>query len=125
MTSVCDKTKSKGGIVKVSKYDRVRSESVSQFKAATTKGVVSVAVASSSSVFKQYKSGILNTKDCGTSTHHFVNMVGYGSSGTTQYWIIRNSWGSKWGDNGYIKIAIQEGIGICAIQSAGNLPYTN
>lgn len=48
--------------------------------------------------------------------NHAVTIVGYSNDGeTTPYWIVRNSWGADWGEKGYIRIAIQEGDGVCGI----------
>ena len=48
---------------------------------------------------------------------HAVTIVGYGNDGTQNYYIVRNSWGSSWGDKGYVKIAATPtGSGICGIQ---------
>ena len=64
-----------------------------------------------------YTSGVLNDPACGTSLNHAVAAVGYGVEGGVKYYIIRNSWGSGWGDRGYIKIAAQDsGKGICGVQ---------
>ena len=65
-TGTCSSSMSQGGVVKVTGYSKVTSGSVSQHKAALSKGVVSIALASGSSVFKQYKSGILDSTSCGT-----------------------------------------------------------
>lgn len=67
-------------------------------------------------VFQFYSGGILNSKSCGTNLDHGVLAVGYGKQGTQEYYIVKNSWGPGWGDNGYIKIAAVDGEGICGIQ---------
>jgi len=63
-----------------------------------------------------YKSGVLDSTDCGTVLNHAVAAVGYGTENGKDYYIVRNSWGTSWGDEGYIKIAAVEGKGICGIQ---------
>merc|ERR1711955_77942 len=52
----------------------------------------------------------------GTSTDHAISVVGYGTEGGVPYWLIKNSWGTWWGDNGYIKI--ERGVGMCGIGPA-------
>ena len=42
-----------------------------------------------------------------------VVAVGYGSENGKEYYLIRNAWGTDWGEEGYIRIAIEEGSGIC------------
>ena len=51
--------------------------------------------------------------------------VGYGTEGTMDYYIVRNSWGKVWGDQGYVKIAAVNGVGICGIQQISVYPETN
>ena len=64
-----------------------------------------------------YTSGIMDSSKYGTSLNHAVAaVVYYGSKGGKEYYIVRNSWGASWGDQGYIKIAAVEGKGICGIQ---------
>jgi hypothetical protein len=75
-------------------------------------------------VFQQYTGGILNSKQCGTSLDHAVTAVGYGSEDGQEYYIVRNSWGASWGDQGYIKIAAVNGAGICGIQKQSLWPTT-
>jgi C1A family cysteine protease len=62
-----------------------------------------------------YKSGVLNNTNCGVNTDHDVLAVGYGVENGENYWLVKNSWGTSWGENGFIKIAAVEGEGICGI----------
>jgi len=86
---------------------------------ALTKGPVSIAIEADQSLFQFYKGGILknNATDpddpdsdgvCGTQLDHGVLCVGYGTEefeGKKQgYWIVKNSWGPEWGDDGYIRL---------------------
>lgn len=54
-----------------------------------------------------YKSGILSK--CGETANHAVLVVGY----TKDYWIIKNSWGVLWGENGYIRLATGNTCKVC------------
>jgi len=58
----------------------------------------------------------LNNTNCGTTLDHAVLAVGYGVENGTNYWLVKNSWGTSWGEAGYIKIAAVDGNGICGIQ---------
>jgi len=78
-------------------------------------GPVSVSVEADQDVFQYYTSGVLNDASCGTDLDHGVLAVGYGTSGKTGYWIVKNSWGTAWGDSGYLKIARSSGDGVCGI----------
>jgi len=99
--------------------------------AAIATGPVSVTVEADTAVFQHYTSGVLNSKDCGTTLDHAITAVGYGNEGGQDYYIVRNSWGPDWGDQGYIKIATDNGIGgwfafgICGIQKTSVYPQTN
>ena len=77
---------------------------------------MSVAIQADQKVFQTYKSGIFNSIDCGTELDHATNVVGWGQELGHEYWIMRNSWGPTWGENGYMRVAIREGAGICGIQ---------
>ena len=62
-----------------------------------------------------YVSGILDDEACGEEIDHAVTIVGYGSEEGEDYWLVKNSWGNDWGEQGYIKIAQKPGAGICGI----------
>lgn len=54
------------------------------------------------STWSSYQSGIIKT--CGDVVNHCVQITGYGNDNGTDYWIVRNSWGTSWGMDGYLKI---------------------
>ena len=106
-------------IIKIAGYEEVPSMDGAALKQAVAKAPVSVAVEADSAVFQMYKTGVIDSTACGTSLNHGVVAVGY----TADYWIVRNSWGPSWGDNGYLKIAYKEtGAGICGINQMNSYP---
>jgi len=74
----------------------------------------SLMVALNADKAQSYYGGIMTASNCPTDVNHGVNIVGWGVSGTTEYWIVRNSWGSWWGENGYFRIVT--GKNACGIE---------
>jgi len=72
---------------------------------AVTRQPIPVAIEADQSCFQFYHSGILDDPSCGTNLDHGVLAVGYGTEGGKDYWRIKNSWGTSWGDNGFIRFA--------------------
>ena len=103
-------------------YKTVTANSVDALKTAVALGPVSVAIEADKIAFQYYTGGVLDSTACGTNLDHGVLAVGYGSDNGTPYWLVKNSWGSSWGDNGYVKIAMVDGAGICGIQMAPVYP---
>jgi len=122
----CQYSASQATQVHTTGYTNVRRRSESQLKAAVAQGVVSVAIEADKAVFQQYTSGIFDSSLCGTSLDHGVALVGYGTEGTQNYWILRNSWGTTWGEEGYMRLADDgDGSGICGVQLGAVYPATN
>ena len=73
-------------------------------------GVVSVAIDASPWSFQLYTSGIYDEPSCmPEALDHAVGLVGYGAEDGVKYWIIRNSWGAFWGEDGYIRMVRGKG----------------
>ena len=100
---------------------------------AVSLGPVSVAIEADSRSFQFYSHGIYHNPDCGTNLDHGVLVVGYGTDSSTglDYWIVKNSWGSQWGDDGYILIARGHDLnmgstkyphGVCGIEMSASYP---
>lgn len=67
-------------------------------------GPVSVAIEADTRTFQMYESGVITGSACGTNLDHGVLVVGYGTESNQPYWLVKNSWGSSWGEDGYVKI---------------------
>jgi C1A family cysteine protease len=77
-------------------------------------GPVVVGMDASSVAFQLYVSGVFEDNTCSSVlVNHEMAVVGYGSYGETPYWIVQNSWGAAWGEQGYIRII--RGKNLCGI----------
>ena len=87
-------------------------------KEALTYAPVSIAIEADTRVFQFYSGGIITSDSCGTNLDHGVLVVGYGEDEGTMYWTVKNSWGSSWGESGYVRIERSESTddeGVCGI----------
>ncbi|CAL1272227.1 unnamed protein product [Larinioides sclopetarius] len=75
-------------------------------KAVATVGPISVAIDATHQSFQSYRDGIYDEPQCTTTQlDHAVLVIGYGSEDGTDYWLVKNSWGTSWGSKGYIKMS--------------------
>ena len=102
------------GLLNVVSYKQI-SGTTSAMKDAVWQQPCAVAIDGGSRIFQTYKSGIITTSRCGSQLNHAVTIVGYGSN----FWIVKNSWGTSWGELGYVRIGTGTGTGsgICGIKS--------
>ena len=101
-------------------YVKIKKENCPDLKnAAATIGPISAAMDASHSSFQFYDSGIYNPKKCSeTKLDHGVLVVGFGTENGVDYWLMKNSWGKRWGLQGYFKIAAKNNLcGICTSAS--------
>mmetsp|Transcript_137940 Transcript_137940/g.195192 ORF Transcript_137940/g.195192 Transcript_137940/m.195192 type:complete len:335 (+) Transcript_137940:3-1007(+) len=100
----CSKSKEGKKVGTVTSYTDVPQSNEAQLQLAVAKQPVSVAIEADQPGFQMYHSGVFSGS-CGTQLDHGVLTVGYGTENGQDYWIVKNSWGETWGDQGYIKMA--------------------
>ena len=82
-----------------------------------------IAVDASSIYFQYYKSGIIDIELNETQhLNHAVLLIGYGIDDNGLYWIIQNSWGKYWGEDGFCRIRVKKGEGILLSNLYGVYP---
>ncbi len=94
-------------------------------KAAVAQQPVSIAIEADTVYFQSYKSGVLDSVKCGQNLDHGVLIVGYGEENGLKYWLVKNSWSTSWGDEGYVKILRSENTndpGICGVAMMASFP---
>jgi len=109
----------------VTGYKDVSADSESAMMSAVSQQPVSIAIEADKSVFQLYKSGVLQST-CGSQLDHGVLLVGYGTEDGKDYWKVKNSWGSSWGDAGYIKLLRGKGgSGECGLLKQASYPVVS
>ena len=124
-TNQCNSTTCEN-VVKISNYSDVMSSNEKALKRAVAQQPVSVAIQANTQSFQHYAGGVYSDINCGTQLDHGVLVVGYGREilKGIDYWIVKNSWGESWGDNGYIKILrnFNDSRGLCGIALQPSFP---
>ncbi|CAN8311838.1 unnamed protein product [Cochlearia groenlandica] len=119
----CKKDKLKTRVVTIDSYKGVPSNNEKALMEAVAVQPVSVGICGSERAFQLYSSGIFSGP-CSTSLDHAVLIVGYGSQNSVDYWIVKNSWGKRWGMDGFMHMQRNTGNseGICGINMLASYP---
>ncbi|XP_062013011.1 zingipain-1-like [Rosa rugosa] len=120
----CDTNKESDHAAQITGYEIVPSRSEDDLLKAVSKQPVSVSIDASGEAFQHYSSGVFSG-NCGTNLHHAVAAIGYGTTeGEIDYWLLKNSWGETWGENGYMKILrnVDAPEGMCGLAIRASYP---
>lgn len=92
-------------------------------------GPISIGVKANLKSFQDYPGGVYDgfdketNKQCDDNIDHAVLLVGYGKYEGQDVWIIKNSWGTNWGVNGYMYMKRDDKTNLCGISSYAWIPY--
>ncbi|KAG4967929.1 hypothetical protein JHK87_033580 [Glycine soja] len=124
VNGTCDTNKEASPGAQIKGYETVPVNCEEELQKAVANQPVSVSIDAGGSAFQFYSSGVF-TGQCGTQLDHGVTAVGYGSTDDgIQYWIVKNSWGTQWGEEGYIRMlrGIDAQEGLCGIAMDASYP---
>jgi C1A family cysteine protease len=107
-------------VMKVASHNDV-NQTDADLAAAVAQTPVSVAI--DANPLQLYFGGIYSDWECGTQLDHGVLVVGYGSENGKDYYLVKNSWGASWGEQGYFRFARRSyGTGMCGITLSASYP---
>lgn len=105
-------------VVNITGYKNIQPGNEEEMKIRLLKQPLSIAIQADLPSFQNYKRGVYHDLQCNGQIDHGVLAVGYGRVRNRDYWIVKNSWGPKWGDKGYVLIARN-------IKRIGNTTFPN
>jgi len=97
--------------VKITSYKRITKSEPDMVTATATVAPLSICV--DAEPWQFYSGGIMKKAQCGTSLDHCVQITAYDTSAATPYWNVRNSWGTDWGEKGFIRL--EYGTNTCGV----------
>ena len=120
-------------VVQIDNYADVEPNNEKVLMRAVAHQPISVAIQANLTSFRFYKKGVYQDPDCKDKLDHGVLIVGYGTDilQDLDYWIVKNSWTSNWGDKGYVKILRNyekyggDSSGMCGIAVQPSYPIIN
>ncbi|VFQ75938.1 unnamed protein product [Cuscuta campestris] len=119
----CQQNKAAAAAAKIGGFQRVPRNDEAALAQAVSQQPVSVCVDASKNM-QLYKGGIF-TSGCTTKINHGVTAVGYGvDADGRKFWLIKNSWGKDWGENGYVRLLRDSGVrqGLCGVTTQSSFP---
>ncbi|KAG0478865.1 hypothetical protein HPP92_013584 [Vanilla planifolia] len=119
----CDAGKESSSAVRISGFEDVPANSEASLLKAVANQPVSVAIDGGDYNFQLYSSGVF-TGPCATDLDHAVTVVGYGIDDGVKFWLVKNSWGTSWGEKGYIRMErdVDDKQGLCGLAMQPSYP---
>ncbi|KAL3884392.1 hypothetical protein ACJMK2_024533 [Sinanodonta woodiana] len=119
----CRFRRSEVGATVTGYVDLPRNDEIALRHAVATIGPIAVSIRGFPGDFRFYDHGVYDNTNCGNRIHRFhaVLVVGYGTRDGLDYWIVKNSWGSGWGEKGYIRMS-RNNDNQCCIACAPSYP---
>lgn len=112
----CNKSAASKIAASIHSHGAVSANNYPALATAVSQQPISVLVDAGGADWQSYGGGIVTDTGCGTNLDHAVLAVGYDFGSSPPYWLVKNSWGTGWGESGYIQLAIVAGNGICGVQ---------
>merc|ERR1712000_126023 len=101
-------------VARISSWEQVSDDETQMAAYCAKNGPLSIGI--NAGPMQLYGGGIANPRFCNPNAlDHGVLIVGYGEESGTDYWIIKNSWGKSWGEEGYYRIV--RGTGKCGLNT--------
>lgn len=110
---------------KFSGYRSVQQDDNNAMMNAVAQQPISIAINAMQQSFQFYSSGVYDDPSCPNDPmdlDHAVLVTGYGSENGHDYYMVKNSWNTSWGDNGYIKMARGDNKNTCGMLNVGVYP---
>uniref|UniRef100_A0ACD5WQ11 Uncharacterized protein n=1 Tax=Avena sativa TaxID=4498 RepID=A0ACD5WQ11_AVESA len=120
----CNSNTASSSAASIKGHEDVPANDEASLQKAVAAQPVSVALDGGDDLFRFYKGGVLSG-DCGTELDHGVAAVGYGvADDGTKFWVIKNSWGTSWGENGFIRMErdVADKQGLCGLAMQPSFP---
>ncbi|CAG9332822.1 unnamed protein product [Blepharisma stoltei] len=116
---VCNTAKEKQVLVSLASFARILANNSYAFEVGILSAPVAAYVEAIGAGWQNYKGGIISS-NCGTDLDWAVLAVGYNLANSLPYYTCQNSWGTDWGEAGYVRISIVDGAGTCGIQMSAS-----
>jgi len=121
-TCLYNTTGSASPVATITSYQRIQTRNETALLHAAFKAPISVLIDADHKSFQHYKSGVYYEPTCSEYVlDHAVLVIGWGTENGTDFWLVKNSWDTWWGDNGFIKMARNKNNN-CGIATTAILP---
>ncbi|KAF7044239.1 hypothetical protein CFC21_053495 [Triticum aestivum] len=120
----CKTSTASNSVATIKGYEDVPANNESSLMKAVANQPVSVAMDGGDVIFQHLSGGVM-TGSCGTDLDHGIVAIGYGmTSDGTKFWLLKNSWGTTWGESGYLRMEkdIYDKSGMCGLAMQPSYP---